>query len=145
LTGVGRVAGLVLRRDRLRLPLWIVGLTGIVLASAASLPPVYPDQEAIDGYAALVEANPALIGFSGPGYGMDDPNIGVILVNEVQLWGMVGVALMSIFLVNRHTRAEEDVERAELLRSAVLGRHAPAAAAIAVVGLAQLVVAAVCA
>ena len=38
------------------------------------------------------------------------------------------VALMSIFLVNRHTRAEEDVERAELVRSSVIGRHAPTAA-----------------
>ena len=36
---------------------------------------------------------------------------------------------MSVFLVNRHTRAEEDNERADLIRSAVVGRHAPAAAA----------------
>ena len=37
--------------------------------------------------------------------------IGVILVNETQLWGMVVVALMSIFMVNRQTRAEEERER----------------------------------
>lgn len=144
-TGLGRIVRLVLRRDRVRLPVWIVSLCGFIVASAASLPPLYPDQESIDDYARLFGDNPALIAFGGPGYGFDDPNIGVILVNEVQLWGCIGVALMSIFLVNRHTRLEEDAERTELLRSSVVGRHTQAAAAISVVAGANLVVAAVCA
>ena len=109
LTGLGRLTRLALRLDRVRLPLWIGLLGGLIVISAASLPPVYPDQQAIDSYAALFGDNPALIAFAGPGYGFDDPNIGVILVNETQLWGCIGVALMSIFLVNRHTRADEDV------------------------------------
>jgi ABC-2 type transport system permease protein len=50
---------------------------------------------------------------------------------------------MSIFLVNRHTRAEEESERAELVRSNVVGRHAPAAAAV--IGGANIVVGLVCA
>jgi ABC-2 type transport system permease protein len=115
------------------------------LGSAASLLATYPDQAAIDSYGAMMSDNPALVAFAGPGYGMDDPNIGVILVNEVQLWGLVTLGLMSVFLVNRHTRAEEDVERADLLRSSVLGRHAVAAATVAVVTAAHVVVAAVCA
>ena len=77
--------------------------------------------------------NPALIVFAGPGYGFDDPNIGVILVNETQLWGMVIVALMSIFMVNRHTRAEEESERLDLVRANVVGRHAPTAASTIVI------------
>lgn len=144
LTGTGRMVQLVLRRDRLRLLIWIGAITAVVLASAASLPPVYPDQEAIDAYAALVGGNLALIAFTGPGYGFDDPNIGTVLVTEVQLYTMIAMALMSTFLLNRHTRAEEDVERTELLRSSVVGRHAAPAAAIAVVAAANVVVAAIC-
>jgi len=139
LTGLPRLVRFVLRRDRVRLAIWVLALGGVTVASAASLPPVYPDQAAIDTYAALFGDNPALVAFAGPGYGFDDPNIGVILVNETQLFLCIGVALMSIFLVNRHTRAEEDDERTEVIRSNVVGRHAPTAAAVSVVVAANLV------
>jgi len=146
LTGLGRLVRLILRRDRIRLWSWLLGLGVVIVASAASLPPVYPDQASIDAYAATVGDNPALMAFAGPGYGLrDDPTIGAILVNEVQLWGAIGFALMSIFLVNHHTRAEEDVERADLIRSTVVGRHAPTAAAVVVVGAANLALGLVCA
>ena len=144
-TGTARIVRLVLRRDRLRLALWMGGVTSMVVISAASLLATYPDQATIDAYGSVFSGNPALVAFAGPGYGMDDPNIGVILVNEVQLWGIIALGLMSIFLVNRHTRAEEDVERADLLRSSVLGRHAVAAATVAVVTAAHAVIALLCA
>ncbi|HEU5083757.1 MAG TPA: hypothetical protein VFU14_10480 [Acidimicrobiales bacterium] len=143
LHGLGLLVRLVLRRDRVRLPVWLVALGGTVATSAASLRPLYPTQESIDDYARLFGDNPALVAFAGPGYGFDDPNLGVILVNETQLWACIGVALMSIFLVNRHTRLEEDAERTELLRASVIGRHAPTAAAVVVVAGANLVLAAV--
>lgn len=144
-TGMALLVRLVLRRDRIRLPLWIAGVSGLLIASAASLPPVYPDQESIEQYVRLFGDNPALVAFAGPGYGFDDPNLGVILVNETQTFACIAAALMSIFLVNRHTRAEEDAERTEVLRSSVVGRHAPTAAAVAVVSAANVVVAGVCA
>ncbi|MPY96132.1 MAG: hypothetical protein GEV08_24635 [Acidimicrobiia bacterium] len=140
LTGLGRLVTLTLRRDRLRLPLWVAAVTGLVLVSAASLLSVYPDQAAVEDYVALVGDNPALVAFSGPGYGFDEPNIGVVLVNETQVFGCLGIALMSIFLVNRHTRAEEESERAELLRANVVGRHALPAAAVVVIGAANVVI-----
>ncbi|MBV6702459.1 ABC transporter permease [Kitasatospora aureofaciens] len=52
-------------------------------------------------------------------------------------WGaMLGLmavlaGLMSILIVTRHTRAEEETGRAELVRSAAVGRHAHLAAALA--------------
>ena len=140
LVGTGRLLRFIIRRDRLRLALWVFGLTVTLVVSGASLLGVYPDQAAVDSYARLFGDNPALTAFAGPGYGFDNPSIGVILVNETQLWGTIGVALMSIFLVTRNTRAEEDSERADLLRSGVVGRHAPTAAAIVVVAGANLLV-----
>ena len=43
-----------------------------------------------------------------------------------------------MFLVGRHTRAEEETGRDELLRAAAVGRHAPLAAALAVALLANV-------
>jgi ABC-2 type transport system permease protein len=51
-------------------------------------------------------------------------------------------ALMSIFPTVRHTRTEEESERIEVIRSAPIGRHAPLAATMVHVGIANLVVAA---
>ena len=145
LTGFGRLIRFTVRRDRVRLAVWIVALAGITLASAGGLPAVYPDQQAIDNYVALFGDNPSLVAFAGPGYGFEDPNIGLVLVNETQMNGMIALALMSIFLVNRHTRAEEDSERAELIRSNVVGRHAPAAAAATVIAGANVIIGVICA
>jgi ABC-2 type transport system permease protein len=140
LTASGRLMRLVLRRDRLRLALWILGLAGLVIVSAVSLLDIYPDQEAVQNYVDVVGGNPALVAFAGPGYGFDDPNSGVVLVNETQVFGALGMALMSIFLVIRHTRAEEDLERTDLLRSGIVGRHATTTAAVTVVVLTNLAI-----
>ncbi len=144
LVGLGRVVRLILRLDRARLTVWVGVTTAVIVGSAASLLAAYPDQAAIDAYGLMMGDNPALAAFAGPGYGMDAPNIGVILVNEVQLWGLVTVGLMSVFLVNRHTRAEEDAERADLLRSTVVGRHTISTATVLVVTAAHAVLATAC-
>jgi ABC-2 type transport system permease protein len=140
LAGTGRLARFVVRRDRVRFVVWTAAIGGLVVVSAASLLSVYPDQASIDNYVAVFGNNPALVAFAGPGYGFDDPNIGVVLVNETQVFGCIATALMSIFLVNRLTRAEEESERAELVRSSVVGRHAPDAAAIAVIAGVNVVI-----
>lgn len=145
LTGLGRLVRLIVRRDRVRLLVWVLAIVGVVLVSAGSLPPLYPDRKAQLQYVELASGNPALLAFGGPGSGFDDPNIGVILVNEVQLWGGMTVAVMAVFLLTRHTRAEEDDDRADVIRSGVVGRHAPLAAAALVVTLAILVVTLACA
>lgn len=145
LTGLPLLVRFTLRRDRVRLAVWVLGTFALVVGSAASVLDLYPDQAAVESYVRLFGDNPALVAFAGPGYGFDDPNIGVVLVNETQVFGAIAVALMSIFLVNRQTRAEEETERAELLRSAVVGRHAPTAASTIVVAGANLAVGVVCA
>lgn len=134
LTGVWRLVRFTARRDRVRIGVWFATLVGLFAVSANSLVDLYPTQAKIVAYTTLFGDNPALIVFAGPGYGFEHPNLGVILVNETQLWWMVIAAIMSVFLVGRHTRGEEDVERAELVLANVVGRHAPTAASMIVVG-----------
>ena len=138
--GLGRLIRFTLRRDRFRLMIWVTTFVTLMAISAWTERDLYPDQATIDGYAALFIDNPALMVFAGPGYGFDRPTIGLILVNETQLWGAIVLALMAIFMVARGTRAEEDTERIELLRSTVVGRHAPMAATLVVTSATVLVI-----
>jgi ABC-2 type transport system permease protein len=141
LTGLGRVVRFILRRDRWRLLLWVLGLLLIQIVSAFSLSSLYNDDLSIQSYVTLFGDNPALVVFAGPGYGFDEPNIGVVLVNETQLWGAIALGLMSIFLMVRSTRAEEDSERTELLGSLPIGRDTTATAAVVVIAGTQLLIA----
>lgn len=140
LTGATALLRLVLRRDRVRLVVWATVIVGLVAVSAASVIRLYDTSESLASYAELVRGNAALTVQAGPGYGLDEPTTGSVLMNEMSIWTIVAVALMSIFMVTRHTRAEEETGRAELLRAAPVGRHATAVAAVAGVLLANVVV-----
>ena len=50
LTGTPSLVRLVLRRDRIRLSIWILAILGIVYFSTAAVPDVYGSPEAIRGY-----------------------------------------------------------------------------------------------
>ncbi|WP_406054552.1 ABC transporter permease [Kribbella sp. NBC_00889] len=125
-----------LRRDRVKLPIW-VGAIGLgMLYAVSALPTVYSTPEQRQVRARLMDS-PAATMMSGPGYGLDDYTLGAMITNEMVLWLAVPTAMMSIFLVVRHTRAEEETGRAELIRSAVVGRHAAPLAALIVAVIAN--------
>jgi ABC-2 type transport system permease protein len=121
-TGVRHLLRLVLRLDRLRLPLWILGLGGTIVASALAVPPLYDTPEKVAGYASAVGVSPVNYLMSGRQAGLG--TLGGIVANEISQVAQLGICLMVMFLVVRHTRAEEESGRAELLRSTVVGRHA---------------------
>lgn len=142
LRGSGALARLIVRLDRLRLTLWIVGIVALVVVSANSVAGLYDTPQEQVTYATLVGDNPTSIVVNGPGIGLGEPGIGVIFVAETLIWGALLSAVMSVFLVLRHTRTEEESERADLLRARVVGRHAPLAAAVGVVTGAHVLIAA---
>ncbi len=129
-SGTRRLLWLVLRRDRFRIVMWMLGLVGLMTVSASSIVALYTTQEDLEGYARTVRGNSALIIQAGPGYGLDDPTLGAVVMNETALWLFIAAAVMSVFMVVRHTRTEEETERAELVRAAPVGRHAALAAAM---------------
>lgn len=120
--GTRHLVRLMLRRDRVRLPLWLVGLGGTIASSVMAPQAIYDTPEKIAGYAAAVGTSPVSYLMSGRQAGID--TLGGIVANEVSQVAQLGICLMVMFLVIRHTRAEEESGRAELLRSTVLGRHA---------------------
>ena len=129
-TGTRRLLWLVLRRDRFRIAMWMFSLVGLMSVSASSIVALYTTQDDLEGYARTVRGNSALIIQAGPGYGLDDPTLGAVVMNETALWLFIAAAVMSVFMVVRHTRTEEEAERAELVRAAPVGRHAALASAM---------------
>ena len=74
--------------------------------------------------------NPAAKAFSGPGHGLADYTYGAMMGNEYLGFMLIFVALMSVLIVVRHTRTEEETGRAELIRSGPVGRYAQLTAAL---------------
>ncbi len=146
IAGLRTMVRFALRRDRLRLALWVAGIVGLVVATAASITGLYTTTEDLEGYARTVRGNSALIVQSGPGYGLDDPAVeattGAVVMNEVGVWAILAVALMSVFMLVRHTRTEEETGRAETVRALPVGRHTQLAAAFVTVMIAAVLVAA---
>jgi ABC-2 type transport system permease protein len=118
----------ILRRDRVRLLVWIVGITLLVLSTAASIEGLYPTQADLDKAAQTANENAAIIALNAPSYALD--TLGGQVVFNVGSFGYVVMALMGMFLVGRHTRADEENGRTELLRATVLGRNAPVTAVL---------------
>ncbi|QCB94876.1 ABC transporter permease [Cellulomonas shaoxiangyii] len=140
-TGTGTLLRVALRRDRLRLAVWAVALGGLVTYFVAALPAVYPDAASRQARAAIMrEPSGALM--SGPGFGLDDYTVGVMVANELLGMLAVAAALMSSFLVVRHTRAEEEAGRLDLVLAGAVGRRAPLTAALLTALVANAVVAA---
>ncbi|MFL6077466.1 MAG: ABC transporter permease [Mycobacteriales bacterium] len=139
LTGTGQLVRLILRRDRVILPSWVLGLTVIVLGTASKLGGLYPDAESRRKLAEGIATNPGIRALYGRAF--DLSTVGGIVAWRLSGTIAVIVALMTLFSVVRHTRAEEEAGRRELVGATVVGRHAPLTAALAVSAGASLVLA----
>lgn len=141
LAGTGTMVRFWLRRDRVRLPAWVVGFGVFMLYLIAALPVAY-DFDAGGGPIELFQ-QPVGRMMIGPGYGLDDPTLARFVANGYGLYFLLLAALMSILLVIRHTRVEEQAGRAELVRANVAGSVAGLAAALIVAIITNVVAAAI--
>ncbi|MFE3497390.1 ABC transporter permease [Streptomyces sp. NPDC059175] len=133
LAGTGTLLRLALRRDRLVLPLWVVVIGGMVASGAGTLEGLYGTAAARAGLAASMDANSSMRSLYGPVF---DDSLGALVAWRFATFAAVLAAVMSLVLVVRHTREEEESGRQEVLSSAVVGRRAPLTAALltAVIG-----------
>ena len=141
LTGTRALARLAGRRDRIMLPAWIYVLTALVAGTAYSFRKLFPSAAGRTEFAVSAGHNPALLSLYGPLYGN---SIGSLTAWRYGGFAALGAGLMSIFIVVRHTRADEETGRLELVGSAVVGRNAPLTAALLIaaganIGLAVLI------
>ena len=112
--GTKRQIRFMLRRDRLFIALWIIGLVALAVSVAASYAAI-KDAEAVVG---MLE-NPAMTFLFGPVWGSTNE---VMAAFEFLMMGLMISAIMSMFFVIRNTRGEEEKGRGEVIRSLPVGR-----------------------
>lgn len=128
LAGTGALVRLILRRDRMVLPLWVAVLAVTPVAIANTLADLFPTAAERQAYLDIVTANPALTAIYGRAFGSS--------LGALTAWRLGGtvllVGLASLLTVMRHTRAEEEAGRRELLGATIVGRQAPLLATLVV-------------
>ncbi len=126
--GTAALLRLALRRDRVLLPVWLLGFTGMVVSSVVATRDLYPDDQALTSAAETINATAALVALYGKIYAVT--SLGAISLIKLTAFGAALVAVLFVFLVVRHSRAEEESGRLELATAGVVGRAAPLAAAL---------------
>lgn len=126
----GELVKLIIRRDRIRTPLWIIGICFFTFIVPIAFTELYGTQQERDAMVETME-NPAVIAMIGT-HDFSNYTLGVMTAHEMLLLTAVVVGLMSILLVTRHTRADEEDGRIELIRSLPVGRLSNLNAAIVV-------------
>jgi len=129
LAGTGALAKLAFRRDRIMLPAWVYVITALVASNSYSLNKLYPTAGARADLAASGGRNPALVFLYGR---LSGDSLGAVSAWRYGVWAAIFAALMSVFLVVRHTRADEETGRLELVGSAAVGRLAALTAGLLV-------------
>lgn len=139
LTGTWALVRLGLKRDGLRIVWWTSGIAVYWLYCTRAAPAAISESD-------LQEAGNSLLGgpmgrlLSGPTYGFDALSYDRFLVGSYGLYGLLLTALMSIFIIVRHTRGEEESGRGELVRANVVGRHSLMMAAVLLTLITNIVV-----
>lgn len=110
----------ILRLDRIRAPLWLLGLTFFTIVVPIAFSEMYGSQQERDVMAQTM-VNPAMTAMVGPG-DLENYTLGAMTAHQMLLMTAAVVGLMSILLVSRHTRADEEEGRLEMIRSLPTGR-----------------------
>jgi ABC-2 type transport system permease protein len=140
LAGTIGLVRFALRRDRIRLAVWVSVLTMLMVYAPNAIKLAYPDEAQRQARVNLLKT-PAGIMLGGPMFGGDETDLGVMMANELTLTLIVAASILAIQTVVRHTRAEEESGAAELVLSSIVGRHARTSAALIVMALVNAVLA----
>jgi polyether ionophore transport system permease protein len=132
-TGVPSLLRLALRRDRIRLSVWVGILTLMMVYAPNAIKLAYPEETQRLARVNLLKT-PAGMMLGGPMFGGNETDLGAMIANELMLTVIVAASILAITTVIRHTRAEEESGIAELVLSSVVGRYARTYAALILVG-----------
>ncbi|MEV6700517.1 ABC transporter permease [Streptomyces sp. NPDC051453] len=127
LAGTGTLLRLALRRDRVMIPVWVAVVLMMVLSMPGSLKSVYSTAAERADIAQSMATNSSMRALYGPVFA---DSIGGLTAWRIGVYGGLFAAVMSLLIVVRHTRDEEESGRQELVSSAMVGRRAPLTAAL---------------
>ncbi|WP_041629822.1 hypothetical protein [Corynebacterium variabile] len=113
-TGTGAALRFQLRRDRLRLPLWVAGVPMFALYFSVAITVVTDHGTELGSFAPIL-GNPVTMLVGGPGYGYDHITVPRMIAGVYLLYLMLAAAVLGMTTVIRHTRVDERTGRASLL------------------------------
>lgn len=113
-TGTGAALRFQLRRDRLRLPLWVAGVPMFALYFSVAITVVTDHGTELGSFAPIL-GNPVTMLVGGPGYGYDHITVPRMIAGVYLLYLMLAAAVLRMTTVIRHTRVDERTGRASLL------------------------------
>lgn len=128
MSGTGILLRAFLWRDRWVVLWWSLGAMLLYWSQGIGVDGLYVSQAEFDRAAASMETNAGLIAMAGPARALN--TVGGQVTWQSAAFGAIVAGLMSMFLLARHTRAEEESGRDELLRAAAVGRFATTTAAL---------------
>lgn len=138
LAGSARLVRLAACRDRVRLMVWLGGMSALLAAQTAVNAQTYATEADRVIAATLLAGNPALRMVRGAAA---DASLGALVLSD-SFWVLaVLTAMLSSSTVVRHTRQNEETGRGELLGAAPLGSHASLVAAVLFATVANLTLA----
>jgi ABC-2 type transport system permease protein len=122
---------LYVRRDRIVLPVCLLIAAGFVIVTASSFQDLYPTAADRAHFAATIRNTSTYEVLYGPAIGLDT-------IGGLTAWRTGGslaavIGLINLLLIGRHTRAEEERGRTELIRAGAISARAPLAAALTAV------------
>ena len=129
-TGTWPLVRLALRRDRVLIPVWLAVFVALAGSTASSTLALYPDIASRREIGGTINGNPAMVALYGKV--LDISSAGAVAMFKVNAMGAALVAVLTMILLVRHTRAEEESGRLELLGAGVVGRFATLTAALVV-------------
>ncbi|MFT4147680.1 MAG: hypothetical protein QM632_02660 [Micrococcaceae bacterium] len=136
-TGTKELLILILKRERVKLPLWILGITLSLIAMVPTLKGLYGSQESLTSLYNLIGTNPSFLFLTGP---MDKPTFGALFTIETLLWWGLAIAFMNTLFIISHTRQDEEIGALELILSARVHRFAGLISALIVAFFANLLI-----
>ncbi|MDR0350550.1 MAG: hypothetical protein LBH64_03245 [Coriobacteriales bacterium] len=126
----GRLALLILRRDRLWFAAWGLGLLALGTFFAPMMTDIVGDETSRLVLMTTMES-PMMLALCGPFYG-DSFSYGALYTQFMLVWVALAFAIMNILSIVRHTRKDEEDGRSEMLAALPVGRSASLMAAFVV-------------
>ncbi|MCL2530546.1 MAG: hypothetical protein FWE40_00115 [Oscillospiraceae bacterium] len=116
-----RYIRLIIKRERINSLVWLLGIAGLMIGFAPLFSNLFGTPQEMAAIAATMNT-PAMIAMVGPVYGLHAISSAMVMSQMSLLLFVIAIACMNIFFVVRHTRADEELGRMEVLRSLPIGR-----------------------
>ncbi|MGP4042136.1 ABC transporter permease [Gracilibacillus sp. D59] len=127
------------RQNWLASIIWTLSIVAMTIVVAGAFANLYGSGEERDTMAQTLE-NPAMVAMIGPAYGIENYTLGAMMANQMLLFTAIALGIMSILMITKMTRKQEEEGKFELIRSMPVGRLSSLSSSLILVGLVNLII-----